>query len=502
MDTVRVGCVVLASGKGTRFGKNKLLTDLNGTPLLAYAVSAICGAMEQSSGRTSARCATAFTIEDTVLVTCYPEAAEIADRAGIRAVISENPLQSDSVRTGLRALLADRDNMLDGVLFVQGDQPLLSAETVCDVLNAFARQPGLPARAVWRDLATGVVTPGNPVVFPQRMFDALMQLSGDRGGSALLKNRKCLTVEVPNAWELRDVDTPADLQFVSGILSRRARTKDENRNTKMTILIRGAGDLATGIALRLYRAGLRVIMTETAYPTTVRRTVAFSEAVRNGETQVEGIRARLAGDVPEALSFTEKDLVAVLVDPDCACKDAIKPDALVDAVIAKKNIGTAITDAPVVIGVGPGFTVGKDCHAAVETMRGHSLGRVLYEGSPIRNTGIPGEIGGYTTERIIRTDTDGIFDPLLSIGDTVTTGETVAHVLTPEGLRVPVYAQIDGILRGLLAKDIPVTRGMKAGDVDPRCERAHCFTASDKALAVGGGVLEAVLHFIQVNQQP
>ena len=261
-------------------------------------------------------------------------------------------------------------------------------------------------------------------------------------------------------------------------------------NDNMLILIRGAGDLASGIALRLWRAGFRVAMTETARPTTIRRTVAFSQAVFDGETVVEGVTARLAAGPEEALALLEQGVLPVLTDPDCACSAVLKPDALVDAILAKRNLGTKLTDAPVVIGVGPGFTAGVDCHAAVETMRGHSLGRVLYEGSPLPNTNIPGLIGGFAGERVLRAPADGIFREALRIGDQVKAGDVAGWVG-----EAPMVCTLDGVLRGLLASGIPVHAGMKAGDVDPRNDPAYCKTVSDKALAIGGGVLEAILHF-------
>ena len=170
----------------------------------------------------------------------------------------------------------------------------------------------------------------------------------------------------------------------------------------MLVLIKGAGDIATGIALRLYRAGVRVVMTDLPEPSSIRRTVSFSEAARLGETQVEGVTARLAAGPEEALVLVREGVVPVLRDPEAVCVGALRPAALVDAILAKKNTGTGITDAPAVIGVGPGFTAGADGHAVVETMRGHTLGRVIPEGSAIPNTGVPGNIGGYTVERIIR----------------------------------------------------------------------------------------------------
>lgn len=263
-------------------------------------------------------------------------------------------------------------------------------------------------------------------------------------------------------------------------------------NRHSLILIRGAGDLASGIALRLWRAGMRVVMTEIPRPTCIRRSVAFSQAVADGETTVEGLRAKLAADADEALALMEQGLLPVLVDPDCRCRALLSPDVLVDAILAKRNLGTSITDAPIVIGVGPGFTAGVDCHAAVETMRGHSLGRALYQGSPLPNTSVPGLIGGRAGERVLRAPADGIFREALRIGDRVKAGDVAGWVGGE-----PMRCTIDGVLRGLLASGVPVRKGMKAGDVDPRNDPSYCETVSDKALAIGGGVLEAILHFSQ-----
>ena len=256
----------------------------------------------------------------------------------------------------------------------------------------------------------------------------------------------------------------------------------------MLVVIRGAGDLATGVALRLWRAHIRVVMTDIPAPTAIRRTVCFSQAVVHGETTVEDVTARRAENPEQALEVLKEGVIPVLADPDGACIPVLKPDAVVDAILAKKNLGTKITDAPVVIGVGPGFTAGVDCHAVVETMRGHYLGRVIYRGSALPNTNIPGLIGGFAGERVLRAPADGIFRPCREIGDRVEAGDTAGFVGD-----APMVCTIGGILRGLLADGTPVHKGMKSGDVDPRCEPAHCTCASDKALAVGGGVLEAIL---------
>lgn len=261
----------------------------------------------------------------------------------------------------------------------------------------------------------------------------------------------------------------------------------------MLVVIRGAGDIATGIALRLFRSGIKIVMTDLPQPTSIRRTVCFSEAIRHGSATVEGVEAVLAKDAAEAKTLAESGRVAVLADPQADCVRELKPDALVDAILAKKNLGTRITDAPVVVAVGPGFTAGADCHAAVETMRGHTLGRVLYEGSPLPNTGVPGVIAGYAAERVLRAPAAGVFEPKLEIGAQVKKGDVAAVV---DGK--PILCSIDGCLRGLMQEGAVVFEGMKCGDVDPRGIPDNCTTASDKAIAVGGGVLEAILHFTYV----
>ncbi|VBB06678.1 Hypothetical protein LUCI_1914 [Lucifera butyrica] len=262
-----------------------------------------------------------------------------------------------------------------------------------------------------------------------------------------------------------------------------------------TVIIKGAGDIATGIACRLYRSGFRVVMTEIFRPTVIRRTVAFAEAVYEGRTEVEGITAvRTEPDrVEESL---DAGLIPVLVDPEASSARRIACVALVDAILAKKNTGTALSDAPVVIAIGPGFIAGKDVHAVIETMRGHYLGRVILAGSALPNTGAPGEIGGYTVERVLRAPAGGIFRGLRRIGDAVRSGDAIAMV---DGQTVP--ATIDGILRGLLHDGLKVYRGMKIGDIDPRCKPEHCFSVSDKARAVGGGVLEAILSLTKLVEK-
>ena len=268
----------------------------------------------------------------------------------------------------------------------------------------------------------------------------------------------------------------------------------------MLVVIRGAGDIATGIALRLYRAGMQVVMCDLAQPTSIRRTVCFSEAIRLGETTIEGVRGVLCRDAEVARLAAQSATIAVMADPEASCVSDLHPDVVVDAILAKRNLGTTRGMAPVVIGVGPGFTAQVDVDAAVETMRGHYLGRVYYTGSPLPNTAIPGLIGGYAGERVLRAPADGTFTPCVKIGDEVKAG-TVCGTVAGE----PMVATIDGVVRGLLQEGVPVTRGMKSGDVDPRCHPEYITMASDKALAVGGGVLEAILNltgFLGTHEAP
>jgi len=255
------------------------------------------------------------------------------------------------------------------------------------------------------------------------------------------------------------------------------------------VLIKGAGDLASGVAARLHRCGFAVIMTELPEPLMVRRMVCFGEAVYDGETAVEEIVARRVPDVAGAQAALAERVIPVLVDPEAHCRSELAPDVLIDGIMAKRNTGTTRADAPRVIGLGPGFTAGVDCHAVVETHRGHWLGRVYWQGSALPDTGTPGEIGGtVVASRVLRAPTDGILEAHATIGDQVTTGQVVATVAGSE-----LRAGCDGMLRGLIRSRARVAAGVKVGDIDPRAERAYCFTISDKSLAVGGGVLEAIL---------
>jgi xanthine dehydrogenase accessory factor len=258
--------------------------------------------------------------------------------------------------------------------------------------------------------------------------------------------------------------------------------------TDWTVIVKGGGDLGTGVIYRLYQAGLRVVVTELPAPLVIRRRVALATAVYEGVVDVEGVLGRRIDGVPQAEAAWEAGQVPVLVDPDATAVAQLRPAAVVDAAMAKRNMGTCLDDAPVVIGLGPGFVAGEDVHAVIETQRGHYLGRVIYKGPAAPNSGVPGSTQGVTAKRVLRAPADGRFKGLAQIGDRVQMGQAVAEV---EGS--PVRAEIDGVLRGLLADGVAVEANLKVGDVDPRGLIAHCFHISDKALAVGGGALEALL---------
>ena len=277
-------------------------------------------------------------------------------------------------------------------------------------------------------------------------------------------------------------------------------------NKKILIICRGGGDLATGIVHRLFRAGFPVLVLETDSPAAIRRQVSFSEAVYDGTATVEGVTAeRIASANRASVNHVlEEGRVPLLVDPEGSSIPLLKPDIVVDAIIAKKNLGTAKEMAPLVIGVGPGFTAGEDVDLVVESMRGHNLARIFTTGSALPNTGIPGNIGGFTKERVLHAEAAGYMKNIRQIGDIVEKGEEIARIYekmtedgTFSGSYVSVEASISGIIRGLIREGYHIQKGFKIADIDPReSELANCFTISDKARSIGGSVLEAVCGYV------
>lgn len=254
------------------------------------------------------------------------------------------------------------------------------------------------------------------------------------------------------------------------------------------VAVRGGGDLATGTVCRLARCGFDVVILETAQPTVIRRTVAFAQAMYDGEAVVEGLTAVKTDSAADCKGILSEGKIPVLTDPDGSSLGQLQPEVVVDAIIAKRNLGTSMDMAPIVIGLGPGFDAGRDVHAVVETNRGHNLGRVIYDGKAEPDTGTPGVIAGYGIERIVRAPAAGQITAIADIGDSVKQGQVIARI---EG--TPVYAPLTGVLRGMIQTGISVEEGLKIGDVDPRNKAEYCFTVSEKSRAIAGGVLEAVL---------
>jgi xanthine dehydrogenase accessory factor len=254
------------------------------------------------------------------------------------------------------------------------------------------------------------------------------------------------------------------------------------------VLIRGGGDLATGVAARLHRSGFGVIVTEIEKPRVVRRLVSLAEAVFIEAIEIEDLSGRLVSKTAEALESLDEGRIPVVIDPDCSCRFELTPSAMVDARMLKMEPELGMDVAPIVIGLGPGFTASVNCHAVVETKRGHNLGRVIWEGEAEENTGIPEPVAGFDVDRVLRAPANGRVNGLIELGSLVMAGEMIAQVNDEN-----VIAPFDGALRGLIHGSVEVKEGEKIGDLDPRGEIRHCFEISDKALAIGGGVLEALL---------
>ena len=260
------------------------------------------------------------------------------------------------------------------------------------------------------------------------------------------------------------------------------------------VIVRGGGDIASGTIMKLYKCGYSVLVLEIPTPSSIRRNVSFSEAVYEKTQTVEDVTCYLAENINEAREFLNQGKLTMLVDECCSCLSEFKPIALIDAILAKKNLGTTRDMAPITIALGPGFNADMDVDAVIETMRGHSLGRVIYEGQAIKNTGIPGKIAGFDKERVIHSPAEGILRNVHHITDIVKKDEVIAEITGPDGV-TPVHATIDGLLRGLIRDGYPVTKGFKIADIDPRAdEYNNCFTISDKARCIAGGALEALMY--------
>lgn len=273
-------------------------------------------------------------------------------------------------------------------------------------------------------------------------------------------------------------------------------TAGQNVPISPVVLIRGAGEMASAVAWRLYKANIkRLFMTELDAPLCVRRLASFCTALDGGVANVEGVGALAARDLEEIALAWRRNQIAVVPQSRWSKISGLRPDVLIDAILAKHNIATRLDDAKLVIALGPGFTAGRDCHFVIETNRGHDLGRIISEGSAAPNTGVPGDIAGHTLARVLRSEASGIFQSSCNIGDIVVAGDCVGTV---DG--IPVLATISGVLRGLLRSGTLAPSGLKLGDIDPRAKPTHCATISDKARAIAGAVLEAVMRHCNNTQ--
>ena len=256
------------------------------------------------------------------------------------------------------------------------------------------------------------------------------------------------------------------------------------------MVIKGAGEMASAVAWRIYMSNIRqILMLEAPAPQAVRREVSFCEAVLDGSQTVESVEACKTDNDKDVREAWTNGKIAVVVDEHWKMLDRFEPHVVIDAILAKKNLGTHLDEASLVIGLGPGFVAGQDVHLVIETNRGHNLGRIISSGAAEPNTGIPGAIGGYAEERVLRAPCDGKFMARCAIGDQVKKGDTIATVEADK-----VRATIDGVLRGLIRSSSQVHRGLKLGDIDPRGNVDYCYTISDKARAISGSVLEAILR--------
>jgi xanthine dehydrogenase accessory factor len=455
---VRVDAVLLAAGSATRMGADKLALDWRGRSLFERALTPLLEA--PSIGE--------------VIAVVRPGWEPPIRPDGVRFVL--NPDHATGMASSLLAGVGALDPAADAFVVALGDMPELSPALIDALVVAFEESD----RPILVPVLGG--HRGHPVVFDRTCAAMLAGLSGDRGARGLLRDRPELVHEHPveHRGVLLDVDQPDDLP--RGAPGAPLDPK---------ILVKGAGEQASGTAHRLVRAGFRVAMTETAAPAAVRRAVSFCQAVFDGATEVEGVRARLWSlDDAGRLDTHDWAHVPVFVDPDGRLIPLWRPDVVIDARLLKRNLDNRLEHAPLVIGLGPGLVAGRDVHVVVETNRGHDLGRLIRDGAAAADTGVPGTIGGEGARRVLRAPRDGVVEGVRRIGDRVVAGDLVARV---DG--APVTSALHGVVRGLVHPDVAVRAGQKLGDVDPRGEPGHCDTLSDKTRTISGAVLEAVLAF-------
>ena len=469
----KIHAILLAAGNSRRFDGNKLLYPYRGKPMYRHILERISEASEAVSESDG------WQMGTRVLISQYEEILKDGRREGYLCLKNTKPEQgiSRSIRMGIEAVEESKSyEPGDGILFSVCDQPKLTLETLKRLMESFVSSgKGICALAAAGDEAKM----GNPVIFSDRYWGELKCLMKDQGGKVVVKKHLEDTVAVPagDEAELQDIDYRVDL--------------------KPFVIVRGGGDLATGTAHRLHREGCRVLILETKRPACIRRQVSFCEAVYEGSMEVEGVTAvRMDGRLDlkkEMEKVWAESKIPVLVDPAGRSIENLHPDVLVDAILAKKNLGTTKEMAPLTIGLGPGFTAGQDVDVVIETMRGSTLGKIYKEGSAIPNTGVPGMVAGYSKERVIHAPGSGQFQPERAIGDLVAKGDVLGFLMPDH---IPVTASMPGLLRGMIREGYPVTKGLKIMDIEPRIEeRGLCFQISDKAKKIGDSVYQVIREY-------
>lgn len=423
-----------------------------------------------------------FTIGEKIVVTQYEEIREAAQQAGLGCRINkESELGiSHSIRLGVEAVEElSKGGTQDAILFVVCDQPELTEEVFYGLIRSYeASSKRIACVADGERL-------GNPVIFESAYWEELKSLCEEQGGKTVLKRHRedVELYQVKDGKKLRDIDCLWDL--------------------KPLVVVRGGGDLATGTIHKLYDERYRVAVLETEHPACIRRQVSFCEAIYEGKIEVEGVTAVYIEEAEEDVlhKAVEKAWargeIPVFKDPFGHVIKAFQTEIVVDAILAKKNLGTRRDMAPLTIGLGPGFTAGQDVDIVIETMRGEHLGKIYRTGSAIPNTGIPGVIAGYSKERVIHAPASGKFQPRKRIGDMVKTDE-VLGVIIPEEQQgeVPVFASMTGLLRGMIKEGYLVKKGLKIMDIEPRMdEKELCFLISDRAKCIGESVYQVIKDY-------
>lgn len=459
---MNVSAIVLAAGLSRRMNQNKLLMKLDGIEIYKHILNTIEECKE--------------FLDEIIVVGKDSEVLYYAESLGFKTKLNNISYlgQSTSIKMGIENL-----KPVDGYMFFVSDQPFIKKETIKKLYDSFNENKGKIIIPSYNGIK------GNPSIFPRRFKEELLGLSGDVGGKDVIRKHpeEIVKVDIRTDKEHIDIDTMEDYK------------KQINRGDFMkgeVIVVKGGGDIASGIIQKLHRTGFRVLVLETEKPTSIRRTVCFSEAVYDGKMEIEGITSVHAKGIQEIYDAWSKDCIPVVVDPEGTYISRLNPIAVVDAIIAKKNTGMKKDAAPVTIAVGPGFEAGKDVHIVIESNRGHNLGRLIFNGFAQPNTMEPGSIDGFTFERVLYSPDKGIFAANHKIGDFVKEGDVIGYV-NDKG----VIAKLDGVVRGLIREGVYVAEAQKIGDVDPRNDTEYCYTISDKARAVGGAVLEAVL--ISIN---